>query len=82
MQEEALQLGEMIVVAERPPVEHDKTESKSVITAEEIESLPIIREMSDFVELQAGVTPDERGECSRWQFLGDGVYGRWGARGE
>ena len=44
MQEEALQLGEMIVVAERPPVEHDKTESKSVITAEEIESLPIIRE--------------------------------------
>ena len=59
MQEEALQLGEMIVVAERPPVEHDKTESKSVITAEEIESLPIVREMSDFVELQAGVTPDE-----------------------
>ena len=59
MQEEALQLGEMIVVAERPAVEHDKTESKSVITAEEIESLPIVREMSDFVELQAGVTPDE-----------------------
>ena len=34
IQEEALQLGEMIVVAERPPVEHDKTESKSIITAE------------------------------------------------
>ena len=38
--------------------------------------------MSDFVELQAGVTPDEAGERSRWQLLGDGVYGRWGARGE
>ncbi|MDP6042296.1 MAG: carboxypeptidase regulatory-like domain-containing protein, partial [Candidatus Latescibacteria bacterium] len=78
MQEEALQLGEMIVVAERPPVEHDKTESKSIITAAEIEALPIIREMSDFVELQAGVTPDEEqsvrgGDAFETAYIVDGV---------
>jgi len=78
MQEEALQLGEMIVIAERPAVEHDKTESKSIITAAEIEALPIIREMSDFVELQAGVTPDDEqsvrgGSSFETAYLIDGV---------
>lgn len=78
MQEETLELGELIVVAERPPVEHDKTESKSIITAEEIESLPIVREMSDFVELQAGVTPDGEesvrgGNAFETAYMVDGV---------
>ena len=67
--EEALALGELIIVAERPPVEHDKTESKSVVTAAEIEALPIVREMSDFVELQAGVTPDDEGSVRGGSFF-------------
>lgn len=58
LSEQALELGEITVVAERPPVEHDVTESRYVITADDIAVLPIIREMNDLIELEAGVNVD------------------------
>jgi len=62
IRETALELGEMVVVAERPPVEPDKTTSKYMMSSEDLEAVPIVREMSDFVELQAGVSIDANGD--------------------
>ena len=62
VREAALQLGEMVVVAERPPVEPDRTTSKYVVGAEDIENVPMVRSASEFIELQAGVSVD--GEVS------------------
>ena len=61
IRETALQLGEMVVVAEAPPVEPDKTTSKYLMSAEDLEAVPIVRNMQDFMELQAGVSVDEDG---------------------
>jgi hypothetical protein len=52
----------MVVVAERPPVEPDRTTSKYVVSAEDIENVPMVRSASQFIELQAGVSVD--GEVS------------------
>ena len=58
VREAALQLGEMVVVAERPPVEPDRTTSKYILSADDIENLPMVRSASEFIELQAGVSVD------------------------
>ncbi len=58
LQEETIQTGEIVVVAERPLVERDKTTSKYVVSSEEIEQLSIVREVDEFVSLQAGSVPD------------------------
>ncbi len=62
VREASLQLGEMVVIAERPPVEPDRTTSKYIIGADDIENLPMVRSASEFIELQAGVSVD--GEVS------------------
>ena len=58
LNEATLELGELTVVAERPPVEADVTESRYVVTAEEIDALPLVRSMDSFVELEAGINVD------------------------
>ncbi len=58
LREQALELEEMVVVAERPPVEPDKTESRYVVSSEQIRRTPIIRDVQQFVELEAGVAVD------------------------
>lgn len=55
-----LEMEVLTVVAERPPVEPDKTSSKYVIDASDIEALPLIRGFNDLIELQAGVSNDGR----------------------
>jgi hypothetical protein len=62
IRETSLELGEMVVIAERPLVEPDKTTSKYMMSAEDMEAVPIVRDMSDFMELQAGVSIDEDGD--------------------
>ena len=62
LRETSLELGEMVVVAERPPVEPDRTTTKYVVSSQDIEDVPIVRSAEDFVELQAGVSVD--GEVS------------------
>ena len=75
LKELPVQLGEIVVEAQRgtvqwgmlsmkantPPVAPDKTTSLYVVRAEDIEALPIVREMAEFIELQAGVAIDETG---------------------
>jgi hypothetical protein len=58
LEETALQATELIVIAQRPPVEPDKTTSKYILGSEDIESLPIIRSVSGLVALQPGVLPE------------------------
>ncbi len=61
LREQALELEEMVVVAERPPVEPDRTESRYVVTAEEIQRTPIIRKVEDFLGLEPGMSVDGQG---------------------
>ncbi len=58
LEEATLELGEMVVKAERPPVEVDKTFSKYIVGADEIEQLPIVRTTSEMITLQPGVHLD------------------------
>lgn len=76
LKEAPLQMGELVVEAQSgesgwgmlatkantPAVEPDKTTSMSVIRGEDIESLSLVRNLEEFIELQAGVTVDENGE--------------------
>ena len=61
LRETELELEEMVVVAEAPPVEPDKTESRYVVTAQDIARTPILRDASEFVALEAGVAIDGTG---------------------
>ncbi len=61
LREQELELEEMVVVAERPPVEPDKTESRYVVTAEDIQRTPIIRRVQDILGLEPGTSVDGQG---------------------
>ncbi|MCK4812758.1 MAG: carboxypeptidase-like regulatory domain-containing protein [Candidatus Marinimicrobia bacterium] len=50
---EALQAGEVTVVAERPMIQKDLTSSTSIVSAKELASLPVT-EVSDVLAMQAG----------------------------
>ena len=54
LQEEAVQGEEVIVVAQRPIVEMDRTTTTAVIDAEQLEVLPVTT-VNDAINLQAGV---------------------------
>ena len=58
---ETVQLGEeVVVVAERPIIRKDLTSSEARVQAEEIERLPV-QELSDLLNLQAGINRDKDG---------------------
>lgn len=72
MEEEVLDLGaEITVVAERPMVTKDLTATTAVVDAEQIAALPVT-EVSEAVELQAGLVKD----------AGGGIHVRGGRSGE
>lgn len=52
--------SEVVVVAERPIVEMDRTNSSAFMSAEQISELPV-QSLTDLVQLQAGVVIDRRG---------------------
>ena len=58
LHEQTLEASEILVIAERPPVEPDKTTSKYTVTAEDIEQLSIVRSTAELVSLQPGVSQD------------------------
>jgi hypothetical protein len=62
IREASLELGEMVVIAERPAVEPDKTTSKYMMSSEDLAAVPIVRDMGEFLELQAGVSIDAEGD--------------------
>lgn len=54
LKESTIELGEVVVTAERPVVETNLTSSVSTVTSDDIELLPV-QELNDVVNLQAGV---------------------------
>lgn len=58
LKEEAISASEVVVTAERPPVEPDKTTSNYTVTAKDIERLTIVRSTTEFASLQPGVSQD------------------------
>lgn len=57
----ALNLGEVVVTAERPLIQMDVTSSQAIIGSEEIEEMPV-EEFEQIVKLQAGVVEGSGGE--------------------
>ncbi len=72
--EEAVQTAEVVVVAEKPPVDLGVTSSRATITTEQIESLPV-QDLEDIVNLQAGVVEGHfrGGRIGEVQYQVDGV---------
>ena len=58
--QESIEVGEVIIIAERPVVEMDRTNSAAFMSAEQISELPV-QSLTDLVQLQAGVVIDSRG---------------------
>ncbi len=72
LKEEAIEAEEIVVTAERPPVELDKTSTKYILSSDEIQQSPIIKTTAEFISLLPGF--DQSGNFS--------VRGSDGARGE
>ncbi|MDG1224736.1 MAG: TonB-dependent receptor [Candidatus Marinimicrobia bacterium] len=60
MDVEVIEGGEVIVIAERPLIERDRTSSASFTSAKEIDLMPV-QEVEDIIALQAGVVKDSDG---------------------
>ena len=54
LKEASLELSELVVIAERPPVEPDKTTSKYVVSSADIQAVPQVRSTSQLIALQPG----------------------------
>ncbi len=69
-----LQTEEVVVVAERPPVDLKLTSSQATLTTEEIEDLPV-QDLDDVVNLQSGVVDGHfrGGRSGEVQYQVDGV---------
>ena len=79
LSEESLSLDDIVIVAVRPPVEMDRTNSVASMSAEQIDELPV-QNLQDLVQLQAGVVIDTKGgvhirggRSSEVAYLVDGV---------
>lgn len=60
LQESIIEEEEIVVVAQRPLIEQDRTTSASYVSAESIENLPV-QEFQDLLQLQPGVAYDASG---------------------
>ena len=71
LKETDLELVELIVIAERPPVEPDKTSSKYVVSSADIQAVPQVRATAQLIALQPGMALDGsnriRGSTTREQ---------------
>jgi outer membrane receptor protein involved in Fe transport len=74
MNEAAVAMEEVVVTAERPPVDLNKTSSEVTLTSEEIEALPV-QTLDEVVNLQAGVEDGHfrGGRKNEVQYQVDGV---------
>lgn len=74
MGDTTLQAEEVVVVADRPPVDLKVTSSQTTLTTEEIENLPV-QDLQDVVNLQAGVVDGHfrGGRQGEVQYQVDGV---------
>jgi outer membrane receptor protein involved in Fe transport len=74
IKETAIAAGEIVVNAKRLPVDLDLTDTRSSLSSEEIEQLPV-QDLEDVVNLQAGVVNGHfrGGRLGEVQFLVDGA---------
>jgi len=72
LKETAFEAEELVVTAERPAVEPDKTTSHYVMSADQIESLPMARSLNDLVALNPGVNLSNA-NVIRGSNSGDGI---------
>jgi len=57
----ALEIDDVVVVADRPVIEVDRTNTAAYMASEEIAELPVT-EVAELIQLQAGVTQDAEGQ--------------------
>jgi outer membrane receptor protein involved in Fe transport len=55
LRSEVLTTGEVVVTAQRPDVERDKTSTSEIVRADEVQSLPGVRDIGDVLNLAADV---------------------------
>ena len=55
LQEEAIEAAEIVVTAERPPVELDETSTRYVLSPVDIEEAPLVKSTAELIGLQPGV---------------------------
>lgn len=74
MGEVTIRMEEVVVTAERPPVDLNLTSTKATVTTEQIEDLPV-QDLEDVVNLQAGVVDGHfrGGRLGEVQYQVDGV---------
>ena len=79
LSEEALALGEVVVIASTPIVQKDLTATVEIVRSEDIKEMAV-QELNDILQLQAGITTGEDGELhirggrsSEITYLLDGV---------
>ena len=53
---------EVVIIAEQPAVRRDVSQSEINVTADQIDVVPLVRDVNEFVTLQAGVRTGEDGE--------------------
>ncbi len=81
MSESAVELADVVVQAERPMVQRDLTATQSVISSEQIKTLPV-KNFAEVVQLQAGVVGDgttlhiRGGRGNEVAYMIDGTYVR------
>jgi len=75
LRETAVHMAEVTVVAERPLVERDKTTSKYVVTANEIERIGVVRSVQDLLQLLPGVSVDGSNRLRGSRVEGQLLYG-------
>lgn len=61
LSEASVEIAEVVVQAEAKGIQKDVTSSQSLVSSEEIDNLPVA-ELSDVLQLQAGVTTDQNGD--------------------
>ncbi len=61
LSEESVELGEVVVQADRKGLQKDVTSSQALVSSDDIENLPVA-ELNDILELQAGVTKGAGGD--------------------
>lgn len=74
LQEEVIQGQEVVVIAERPLVQRDLTSTATSVSAERLETLPVLN-FSDVINLQAGVVDGHfrGGRTGEVAYMVDGV---------
>ncbi|MYF18268.1 MAG: TonB-dependent receptor, partial [Gemmatimonadetes bacterium] len=71
LKETTVELAELTVVAERPPVERDKTTSKYIMGGDTIDRLSKAASTSELMSLQAGVSLDNNEPAIRGSYQGN-----------